>query len=345
MMGLSTQKKQPPTSKRRGRRKEKDALSCEDMAATLRALWVVKLPRADEASVVVWRRFGSVEVRAKAAHAHAHVPIPATPAALCRAFADAILRHDQPLPLLPSAAPLSSCVPVRQVCALASGLWPVCWVERGDDVYCIAVPLVQRTSLERRLASEELACISSTFGVLEDVAGLCAPYHPRYEPQGVAELQAQIGIALPFGKPQITNADTVRAVAKAGGFPVDSARVPGWRPIWPAKSPKGGRVEFALEETIDAAQYDSAATPDVLQVHGAIAARVELDSPAPEITLNVACADDTVERIAFHHCTQLGNEIFSAAGIRVQFVPPPVPFVLATYSVKRPQRLPIRGFY
>lgn len=319
---------------------------------TLRVLYVLRIARAmradsGESRVLVSRRFGTVETRARRDHGPQHVPLPADDSALCQEFSEAI-----------SAAPSSlERVPLRCACALRSGLWPVCWAtqptqqqqQQDSVIYFVAVPLVPRAALEARGQQQQqaLGCVSATFGVLDGIMGLCAPFHPRYDAAAVAEIQSLLTLALPFGKPQLTAPDAVRMAARQG-FPSEApqTRVPGWRPLWPRPGSLrgGGRVELTVEETVDAVQYDNPSVPDTWTVSGAVHARMELEG-VPEVTLFVAAADDSVQRFRAHACAQLASDTLTADGVRCTLTPPPAPFVLATYAVQRPPRLPVRGFY
>ena len=158
----------------------------------------------------------------------------------------------------------------------------------------------------------------------------------------LADLQVLLGFAVPFGRPGVTNPAVVRSIVKHGYPPAGAAaaRVPGWRPTWPATSKN--ELSFRVEERVDAVQYDNRKTPDAWTVSGAVHAAVDVEG-VPEVGVTVACADDSIGRISLHNCTQLGTEALTAGGLRVQFVPPPCAFVLGTYSVRTPAQVPVRG--
>lgn len=120
-------------------------------------------------------------------------------------------------------------------------------------------------------------------------------------------------------------------------------RVPGWRPVWPAKAKP--RIEFTVEEKILSSQYDREGVEDVCTATGTIRAHVEAEGGVVEVTMNLASPGNNIASFSMHSCTQLGSEIIDATGLTFKFVPPPVPFVLGTYSVASPVRPPLRGFY
>ena len=152
------------------------------MSTSLRGLWVVRIPRrpskpsttsssaaqGTEQKGLLFKRFGTVESRVRGAHGASYVPIPTDTSEFCRLFADAIA------PRISTSARSyvqeqgnngngkcrrdevsDEVVPLRKVCALSTGLWPVCWIER-DDVYHVAVPSVSKYSFERKTTSDEL---------------------------------------------------------------------------------------------------------------------------------------------------------------------------------------------
>lgn len=163
-------------------------------------------------------------------------------------------------------------------------------------------------------------------------------------PSQIAELHSLLDFALPFGKPQITDSDTVRMCLQQG-FPSDTLvnRVPGWRPVWPARAKP--RIEFTIRERIQSSQYDRSGIDDVCTVTGTIHAHIEAEGGLAEVAMNLASPENNIASFSMHNCTQLGNEIIDAAGLTFKFVPPPTPFVLGTYTVAAPVKPPLRGFY
>lgn len=143
------------------------------MATSLRGLWIIRLSNKPETSQaaeckgVLFKRFGTVESGVRGAHGAAYVPIVTDMNEFCRLFADAVA------PRISSSAHSyiegngegkcekkrcemeDEVVPLRKVCALSTGLWPLCWIER-DNVYHIALPAVSKYSFERKLTSDEL---------------------------------------------------------------------------------------------------------------------------------------------------------------------------------------------
>lgn len=170
------------------------------------------------------------------------------------------------------------------------------------------------------------------------------PFFVPQTPAQVAELHSQLDFALPFGKPQITDSDTVRMCLQQG-FPSDTLvnRVPGWRPIWPARGRP--RVEFVIKEYIQSSQYDRKGIEDVCTATGTIHAHIEAEGGLAEVTMNLANPGNNIASFSMHNCIQLDSEIIDAAGSTFKFVPPPAPFVLGTYTVAAPIKPPFRGFY
>ena len=154
------------------------------MSTSLRGLWVVRIPRrpskvqqspsstAVEQKGLLFKRFGTVESRVRGAHGASYVPVPTDASEFCRLFAEVIApristsarSYVQEHGESSNNSSNGKCrrdevedevVPLRKVCALSTGLWPVCWIER-DDVYHVAVPSVSKYSFERKTTSDEL---------------------------------------------------------------------------------------------------------------------------------------------------------------------------------------------
>lgn len=118
------------------------------MAATLRGIWVLRVQpgvraEAGESTVLLFRRYGTVETRCRTEQGAAFVALP-EPAAFCARFARLV--QSQVRPQDDPAFVQGDVVPLRNVCTMAGGIWPVCWLAR-DDVFFVAVPAVTRAEL------------------------------------------------------------------------------------------------------------------------------------------------------------------------------------------------------
>ena len=118
------------------------------MAATLRGIWVLRVQpgvraEAGESTVLLLRRYGTVETRCRTEQGAAFVALP-EPAAFCARFARLV--QSQVRPQDDPAFVQGDVVPLRNVCTMAGGIWPVCWLAR-DDVFFVAVPAVTRAEL------------------------------------------------------------------------------------------------------------------------------------------------------------------------------------------------------
>lgn len=141
------------------------------MATSLRGLWIVRISGADHRGIL-FKRFGTVESGVRGAHGAAYVPITTDIKEFCRLFADALVPRtstsansyieeakkangEDTTGIKRRCEVEEEVVPLRRVCALSTGLWPLCWVEK-DGVYHVALPSVSKYSFERKSTSDEL---------------------------------------------------------------------------------------------------------------------------------------------------------------------------------------------
>ena len=126
------------------------------MAATLRGVWVLRIQpgvraEAGEFTVLLFRRYGTVESRCRTEHGTSYVALP-EPAVFSKRFAKLVQTQVNPKD---DPAYVQDCVvPLRNVGVMEGGIWPVCWLSK-DDVYFVAVPAVSQASFtEKKLSAE-----------------------------------------------------------------------------------------------------------------------------------------------------------------------------------------------
>ena len=130
------------------------------MAATLRGIWVLRVQpgvraEAGESTVLLFRRYGTVETRCRTEQAADYVALP-EPAVFCRRFARLV--QSQVRPQDDPAFVQGDVVPLRNVCTMSGGIWPVCWLAK-DDVFFVAVPSVTRAALaDKKPSAIMFAC-------------------------------------------------------------------------------------------------------------------------------------------------------------------------------------------
>ena len=164
-----------------------------------------------------------------------------------------------------------------------------------------------------------------------------------------AELRAFLLTAAPFGTAQWASAELTSAVSgERGGGRGGGVRMPGWRTEVTKGAFSRSQLGLRIVERVRAVQYDSEATPDVLQVSGHIECCSSIEG-APELSVEVRSRLG-LEDVASHFCVHGLEPPPGGSGDgtvnKLRFVPPTHPFTLAAYRVSPAvATLPIRGYF
>lgn len=250
----------------------------------------------------------------------------------------------------------------------------VVMIER-NGLLLIAVPLVDGQRPADPGAAVALGVLFETANVIRS-----ASLSGQSVPDALSEYMRA---ALPFGKP--TGIDAAGIVAMKS--PTLSPKTPDTKQlIWrlsPSGSVSRGQMHMRVVESVRSAQYDSAAWPDLCEIHGVVevvpashaympttsvfpsfythATFMLADLPSwgsqtaasvegvPELTVSLSSTAG-LDSVTTHACVNMAEAIGPSSASkpthRMRFVPPTQQFVLCSYQIDRTSVvIPIRGFF
>lgn len=323
----------------------------------LRGLWLVDLQEGGKGTLLLSRRYPTVEKRAKFHNGETYVPVPEDGPFLKALLFELRLTDEDPK----FVERRDGCSRISKTSVYAiqterGDLWPVVAFQKSGLIY-VGLPLVEQ-SLRVRPPLISISGISHTFAFLSGLLTFMnfSQKNDAERNGKISQLPTLLMQACPLGTPLDTNLTSSLLENHHIAPSNHSQKLPAWRNgVYKGKP----QVNACIIEKVKSMQYDKRDMADMWQVYGTVTCKCDIEGAAPSVTvsLNLPANGSPLQDILVHPCvTSLDPAVLTSSSVDVTddsafsgpykfpLIPPMDVFNLCFYTSQVPVP-PILGFY